>query len=231
MAKNYQHQMVMDFDTDAILAWMAANPLSGAQYYQYELYVNINSGWGVAPGSTVNVRTLNSNSDWDEGDGDGSYTFYNWTADTGASVYEYAQCYWKDDGAGGRELDDTKSVEWQEEDGTAVSNLLNLPYSYQNAVDLVASEDDDLTYVSVVLDDDGDATNMNWLIEDLLNNDKNRGLRFWSDTYANKAIYTKDNAGTSRDPYVEVTIVPEPVTLGLLGLGFVGLIAVRRRRK
>ena len=76
-----------------------------------------------------------------------------------------------------KEVDPVRSIPWKEEDGTPATDLRALPYNYQNAVDFIASSADQGFYVGVVLDNDADPLNTNLLVNDLLYNPKNRGLR------------------------------------------------------
>ena len=236
IAKNTQHMMIMDFDTDAMKAFEVANPLAVGEYYKYELFLSVYSGWAVTP-AAVNIRTLNSASEWAEGDG--NWADLDWTPGTPASIYGYAQAYWQVNDNGTttctgddyKEVDPALSIKWQDEtSGSDVSNLPGLAHNYQNNLDFVASSADHDNYVGVVLDDDADPMNLNLLVDDLLNNTLNRGLRTWKDAYGNEKVAFREQSGGARTPYIEVTVVPEPFSLALLGLGGLGLLIRRKRR-
>jgi len=68
------------------------------------------------------------------------------------------------------------------------------------------------------------------VVNDLLDNANNFGLWLHSPDSNNKRIFTIDDGGTGtdRDPYLAITVVPEPATLLFLLAGL-PLIARRRR--
>ena len=215
IAKTYQHQMILDFDTAAMKAFQTANPLGVGEYYKYELFLHVRRDWGAAP-KAVQIRTLNVDDDWAEGDG--MWNIFDWSAGTAASIYQYAQGRYTDvdglPGTGDEVLDTANSIPWKDENGVAASNLRLLPYSYQNAVDFAASSADHGTYVGVVLDDDLDPLNTNLLVNDLLNNPKNRGLRTWKNDWINEKVDFREQDGGIYAPYLEVTVGRAPVTVG-----------------
>ena len=229
VAKWSQHLMVLDFDTAAMKAFETANPLGAGQYYQAELFLRVYSGWGATP-RNVGLGTLNVGVDWAEGDG--NWGNYGWSAGTGASIYAYAEAYWQVNDNGTTtctgddftEIDPTLSVPWKNEAGTAVSNLPSLPINLTNSVNFVASSADHGSYVGVVLDAA--------VYDDLVNNSLNRGLRtFHIDDHDNNSkVAFREQSGGAQTPYIELTVVPEPFSLALLGLGGLGLLIRRKRR-
>jgi hypothetical protein len=232
VAKWTQHLMAVDFDTAAIKAFEAANPLGPGEYYQAELFLMPSGGWPPAPTTrTVGIRTLNSDSDWAEGDGS-NWSDYNWSEPAGGSIYAYAEAHWRmnDNGTPAdttddfKEIDPATSVPWKQEDGTPVSNYPSLPANFTNSVDFAASDADHGSYVGVVLDA--------VVYDDLVNNAKNRGLRTYQtdSSYNNSSVYFREQSGGANTPYLEVTVVPEPFSLALLGLGGLGLLIRRKRR-
>ncbi len=189
---------LFDFDTAAILAFMGSNPISD---YSFTLYVMPSSGWPASP-ATVNVQTVNTNYNWAEGDDAARFNSFGWTEGTPAATGEYAQCYWKDVG-GTPTLDVDNCVAWTREDGTPESEFKYLPVNFTNSSSLVGSSADHGTYISVVLDEA--------LVNDLLNNAKNRGLRLYrADGADNLQNYTREAAANQR-PYLEVVYIAGPV--------------------
>ena len=229
IAKSAQHVMVMDFDTGAMKAFQTANPLGVGEYYKYELFLHVRSGWGAAP-TAVQIRTLNAGDDWAEGDG-ADWNDFNWTVGTPASIYRYAQAFYTDvdglPGTGDEVLDVVNSIPWRTEGGVPVSNLSALPYYYQNHLDFTASSADEGFYVGVVLDDDTEPLNTNLVVNDLLNNPKNRGLRTWKNDYANERVGFREQSGGA--PYIELTIVPEPATILIVTAAGLPMLLKRRR--
>ena len=216
IAKVYQHQMILDFDTEAIRDWIAVTPLQGPEdYFKAELFLHVLDKWPAA-GRSINIRTLNVGVDWAQGDGP-NWNDYNWSEPAGGSIHGFAEAHWRwnDNGTPGtgddfKELDPVRSIPWKREDGSAVTGLRYLPYNYQSAVDFTASSADHGSFVGVVLDDDTDPLNTNLMIGDLLYNPKNRGLRAWSDEYGNQRVETMDWSSAFA-PYVQITVIAGPV--------------------
>ncbi|HUW82219.1 MAG TPA: Calx-beta domain-containing protein [Phycisphaerae bacterium] len=190
----------MDFDTDAIKSFMGSNPISD---YNFTLYIMPSGGWPASPVS-VDVQTINTNDDWAEGDDPQRFNPFGWTEGTPAATGEYAQTYWVDVG-GTPTLDAGNCIAWTREDGTPESMFKYLPANFTNSIALTGSSADHGSYISVALDEN--------LVNDLLNNAKNRGLRMYrADGADNLQNYTREAAGGQR-PYLEVVYtggVPKP---------------------
>ncbi|MHC4716735.1 MAG: Calx-beta domain-containing protein, partial [Planctomycetota bacterium] len=184
---------ILDFDTAAISSFIGGDPIG---HYTFTLYVMPSGGWPASPVS-VNVQTINSNTEWAEGDDPNRFNSFGWTEGTAAVTAEYAQTYWYDDG-GIPTLDVANCVSWQQEDGTPVSNFRYMPTSFTNSASLSGSSADHGSYISVALDED--------VINDLLNNAKNRGLRMYRNAGENLENYTREAAAGQR-PYLEVVYV------------------------
>jgi len=181
---------IMDLDTAAILSFMGGNPISD---YTFTLYIMPSSGWPATP-AAVGVQTINSNTDWAEGNDTSRFNSFGWTEGTAAATSEYAQTYWKDVG-GTPTLDTPLCVAWQLEDGTPQSAFRDMPANFTNSVSLSGSSSDHGSYISVVLDQN--------LVNDLLNNAKNRGLRMHRNLGDNMQNYTRE-ASVGQRPYLEV---------------------------
>ncbi|HUU23350.1 MAG TPA: Calx-beta domain-containing protein, partial [Phycisphaerae bacterium] len=179
---------LMDFDTAAILAYLNGDPISD---YTFKLYIKPSSGWPATPVS-VNVQTVNLNVDWAEGDDPNRFNSFGWTEGTPACTAEYCQTYY----TAGPVLDTENSITWQRENGTPESEFKYLPANYTNSAALVGSSADHGIYISVELDEN--------LINDLLNNAKNRGLRLHRNAGDNLENYTREAVSGNR-PYLEVT--------------------------
>jgi len=184
---------LFDFDTAAILTFMDGNPISD---FTFELFVMPSSGWPATPVS-VNIQTVNCNQDWAEGDDPNRFNSFGWTEGTAAATSEYARTYWYDDG-GTPTLDVAKCVTWQRENGTPESAFKYLPANFTNTASLTGSDADHGSYISALLDEN--------LVNDLLNNAKNRGLRLYKSTGENCQNYTRE-ASAGQRPYLEVTYV------------------------
>ena len=187
---------IMDFDTAAITSFMGSNPISD---YNFTLYIMPSSGWPVSSVS-VDLQTINTNDDWAEGDDMQRFNSFGWTEGTPAATGEYAQTYHI-----GGALDPNNCIAWTREDGTPESLFKYLPANFTNSVSLTGSSADHGSYISVALDEN--------LVNDLLNNAKNRGLRMRrTDGGDNLQNYTREAAAAQR-PYLELVYtggVPTP---------------------
>ncbi|MHC4718691.1 MAG: Calx-beta domain-containing protein, partial [Planctomycetota bacterium] len=145
----------------------------------------------------MNIQTVNCNQDWAEGDDPNRFNSFGWTEGTAAATSEYAQTHWYDDG-GTPTLDVAKCITWQKEDGTPVSAFKFLPASFTNTAGLTGSDADHGSYISALLDEN--------VVNDLLNNAKNRGLRLYKSTGENCQNYTREAVSGNR-PYLEVVYI------------------------
>lgn len=223
-------------------------------------FVNANGGWGNLQSATFNltpsgtitdngkgiwVGAIHSLTDWAEGNGSGSlFGSFNWTGTTVAAVtHNYAQEYWIYSGTT-KVADTVNSIPWTDLAGNPIPHTNNtdgfnaLPVVLWNNGKLTESGTatpdlaykyrpfNDLVYNSVPLD--------SRFIQDLVTNDNNRGIRLWDkdDINGNEnwMAYFKEYTGTSRDPYIEITLIPEPATLSLVTMGAVSLLMRKRRR-
>lgn len=211
-----------DFDTAAMLAWEAANPLQAGQSYQFTLYLKGSGEWLAV--DNLSVKTLNLLNDWVEGDSSsGNFTQWGWTDpfNNPAATAYYSATYEDPLSPGNPDL--ARSVRWTSPAGAQGQyNGNNSLHDLTNTAQLWGSPVETGYYMGALLDDA--------IVNDLLNNPLNRGLGTWNDvTAGNDSVYTQ-NAAIGNRPYIEAfVVVPEPATLGLLLLGGVaGLI--RRRR-
>ncbi|MHC4717644.1 MAG: Calx-beta domain-containing protein, partial [Planctomycetota bacterium] len=179
---------LFDFDTAAILSFMGSSPISD---FTFELFIMPSGGWPVSPAS-VSVETVNTNVDWAEGDDPNRFNSFGWTEGTPAATAEYCQTYYTTPGP---VLDPVNSITWQRENGTPESEFKYLPANFTNSAALIGSSADHGSYISVLLDQN--------VVNDLLNNAKNRGLRLYRNAGDNMENYTREAASGNR-PYLEV---------------------------
>jgi hypothetical protein len=234
-----QNTTIMDFDTNAMAAFLAANPGSAS----WKLHVNVVD---KTHNGNVSIQTVESTKDWAEGDGNFTGSSFNWTAGTAAATYFYAETYYKEDPAtpGRMVVDTALSKRWIDPDtatGTYLFTKRNsngifygvpgsvsgspTPQFTNSATFLQTDLNDSVEDASVVIDPA--------IINALITDPNNRGLRFGlfgnqavGENDSNARIYTREQSG--KGAYLEVTIVPEPTSLMLL-LGAVCCLPLRRR--
>jgi len=202
-----------DFDTDAIQAWMDANPLGVDEQYVWTFSIQPNGSWpndNDPAGYEAEVWTLNLQNDWAEGDGMDAFSAYNWTPGTLAATDFYAQHSWKL--VGGLPADDVANcVPWVDQEGNTHGRYIysNELHKIQNSENFWANYEyytDGYTRASVVLDE------AVW--QDLMTNEFNRGLALNGTTgWQNSTIYSTDQDNANQEPYIEITIEPIPQPL------------------
>ena len=225
--KSNQNAIILDFDTAAMDAFLAANP--GTATWTLNIYPLDTASHGL------DVLTVESTNDWAEGDGEWTGANLNWTQGTVAATYLYAQT-----AHAGGEIDRPNSLQWIDPDsGTYTFTKRNYDGNqygaipaidgnptpeFTNSASFLAGDlvSDGLASVAI----DGDIVNA------LITDTNNRGLRL--DPYVNTGgsnfrMYTLEEAGKA--PYLEVTVVPVPEpSSALLLLAGVGMLSRRRRR-
>ena len=217
-----QHVVIMDWDTDAIKSFIAAN-VDTTKPIAWTLNVWPRTG----PKIDTPIETLESINDWAEGDGGlygPDYQNFNWDPETKASTTNFAQTAMKEDDDGDYVLDVDNSLPWIDNDsGTGGINdnqygILNRPDhftdggripDYRNTNLLLMQDLEDAaidgTYASVLLD--------NALVNAILNDPVNRGIIFGGGPPEqpflddNWEIYTRENDGTGGT----ATQLPGPV--------------------
>jgi hypothetical protein len=235
-----QNTTIMDFDTNAMAAFLAANPGAAT----WKLHVNV---LDKTHNGNVSVQTVESTNDWAEGDGVFTGSSFNWTAGTAAATYFYAETYYKPDPANPSRMvvDTALSKRWIDPDtasGTYLFTKRNsngifygvpgsvsgspTPQFTNSATFLQTDLNDSVEDASVVIDPA--------IINAMITDPNNRGMRFGIfgvpgsgvENDSNARIYTREQSG--KGAYLEVTVVPEPTSLMLLVGGVCGL-ALRRR--
>ena len=235
-----QNTTIMDFDTNAMAAFLAANPGAAT----WTLHVNVLDKNHTG---NVSVQTIESTNDWAEGDGNFTGSTFNWTPGTAAATYFYAQTFYKPDPAtpGRMVVDTALSQRWIDPDTatgtyvftkrTANGIFYGVPGSVggqptpqftNSAKFLMADLNGSDADASVVIDPA--------IINAMITDPNNRGFRFGlvndqaigQENDSNARIHTRETVG--KGAYLEVTIVPEPTSLMLL-LGSVCCLALRRR--
>jgi hypothetical protein len=203
--KANQHAVIMDWDTDAINAFLAANA-DPTQPMTWSLGVYPT---GAPPTFDVTIETIESVNDWAEGNGDGSYANFNWEVGTKAATTNFAQTAytlneddvpvldlenslpWIDNDTGTGGIDDNqysilgRADNWSP--GLPVSDFINSEMLLQN--DLVDALTD-ATFATVPLDND--------LVNAILTDPNNRGVMFGpkdNPTFDNWEIYSRENDG------------------------------------
>jgi len=222
VAKAYQHQMIMDWDTVAIQEYIDANKPVELDT-QVELFLCVASASGND--TPIDVSAYAGN-DWVEG----QTTTYGWLtwpygAANAEATYNYAATATQWNDLGFVEVDVANSTAWSsQDDGSDVSSFRVIFDGNRGATTtgmVLPSTAVDGDWISVVLDDA--------VVAELLTNPLNRGLYTNGDSWENSNVYSRDQAGGLFAPYLEVTFVPEPATMGLLVLG--GVAALIRRKK
>ncbi len=228
--KGTQHTAIMDWDTDAINQWLAANtrPIDIVSW-TFNLYpVPVD-----APVDDLWLLTIESLNDWVEGDGGTTFTNFNWSEGTGAVTQNFAETYWKFDDEGDMVLDLDRSIPWVDDDfgtggindnqysvlsqGDSFSQGSPIP-NIRNSADMsvLALEDAALNsrFASVALDDA--------FINAVLNDANNRGIVFGPtndgsvNSTTNWRFWTQEARGNEGElapefpgpfaPFLEVTV-------------------------
>lgn len=234
-----QNTTIMDFDTNAMAAFLLANPGSAT----WKLHVNVQD---KTHNGNVSVQTVESTNDWAEGNGVFTGSSFNWTPGTAAATYFYAQTYYKesDTTPGRMVVDRDLSKPWFDPDTATgiyvftkrTANPIEYgvpgsisgsptPQFTNSATFLQTDLNDSVEDASVVIDPA--------IINAMITDPNNRGLRFGlygnqavGENDSNARIYTREQSG--KGAYLEVTVIPEPTSLMLL-IGAVCCLAVRRR--
>ena len=210
-AKNYQHQMIMDWDTDAIQAYIDANKPEGAPV-NAKLWACIANGGND---NTINISAYEGN-DWVEGQST-EYGWLTWPAGIAdaEATYQYAQT--ATDGiqdplrpVGEFGCDTAASVAWSnQQDGTDAADFRtifdNPGLTNSTSAAVVAAMPAGWWGVEIVLDEA--------IITDLLTNPDNRGLYTWGPDWGNTNLMSMDQNGRPGPyaPYLEITFTAPAV--------------------
>ncbi len=234
VAKFRQHYALMNFDWAAIEAFRAANMGPGITFkYEFSM-VSAQDGL-----NNVNARiVIVCNSvDWAEGDGASQFTNFNWTDPkvNAAVTSHYAQTLAMDNPAPPPPyvVDATNSTgawPWGDMDagrGTQwFYNPANLVFGLANVRTFVELQPwfmDDMLVKGTVWDwaNDVAAGGPNGTIRGIYTYDVNNAG-------SNSEAYLS-NAGTDKSPLIRVTVIPEPASLALIGMGGLALLLRKRR--
>ena len=210
--KSTQHAAIMDWDTDAINAFIASS-VDTTKSMNWTLNVYPLGG----PPDDVPIETLESLNDWVEGNGgyfdfdedgdDGQYENFNWEPGTKAVTTNFAQTAFVLDEDGDPVLDTENSLPWIDDDsgtggiddnqygilaradnyspGVRIPNFVNSELLLAADLGDAAAE---ATYASVPLDAD--------FVAAILTDPVNRGIIFGSiASNENWEIYARENDG------------------------------------
>ena len=174
------------------------------------------------PDKRVVLQTLWSENDWTEGDGPNNYANYNWTTDS-AVTNSHAQ---------DKLPDSTGAVDWVDPStGESVQGreLPGLVNSAKIEGLLGTSDPGNVVWNGAVLDE---AVWKDLILHENPSGYQTVGLATAGDGWGNMdnaQIYFRERWGDSADPSLLITIVPEPASMLLIGLGAVGLVLRRKR--
>jgi hypothetical protein len=206
--KSTQHASIMDWNTDNIKSFLAANAdPNQPMTWTFNVYPL------EGPSADVEIHTLESLNDWLEGDSQGTFTNFTWSEGTGAVTVNFAQTYYTVDADGDPVLDQTKSLPWIEnQTGTGGINdnqysILGRPDNFAKGLrmpDFINSE-------LLTLDELGDAASQGRfasvnldsnVVNAILNDANNRGIIFGPATgfpNENWRIWTREGSGLLDD--------------------------------
>lgn len=224
MQKNV-YRAAFDFDThglvsgDPLYDWLVANGITptGAGAKSAIDGGTLKVEFGVAQvgtqlsGRFAAIRTIDSLNDWIEGNGTVKYDEFAWTNLGGAATFNNPAQILPGEGA-------AKGPGW----GTAgTSTFTAATYTTISAANLTWDANS-ASYGITALTSEG--------VRQLLDETKNRGFYLmYVGSNSNGEGYTREQTGTNLDPTLTFTIVPEPASVGLLGLLGGGLLLRRRR--
>lgn len=219
-----------DFNTTEIEAYIAANGGMG-MVQKVEFFIRPATLW-ARPDDTTGIKVfgIQSQNDWAEGDGGSIWNNYNWTEGSLAATVNYAQHDYTTVGGTLPPADGPGCVPWVDVGGTQRTIRDSQMWPIQNANDFISPADRAgwaaAPYdIGVVLDPA--------MVADLLTNPLNRGIILWElvdlgHPDENWQVYMRDQ-GNQPDPYIRVTLIPEPASMLLIAVGGVGALLRRRR--
>jgi hypothetical protein len=213
--KGRQHYFLMDFDWAAIEADLLANPGYHAEFSMVPASDASNFMW-------CSLQISENTVDWIEGDGPDQFTNFNWTNPTVnyALTSQYSQTIGMDDGAGGVVVDPVNSTgAWPWGDFDGKRNVAG----FRNATDITFSTSGVRVYTPL---------DPVWLGHLIAGTTPDGGVSVGFYTYDSTSFFQNNeaylsDAGMALSPMISV--VPEPASMLLIGLGGIGLLLRKRR--